>query len=71
VQLALSRLDSLVDADYTPALYWRAQVYAEMGQAQEAADDLSAYLAVRRSGPYAESARRLLESLGVDTVSAR
>lgn len=71
VQLALSRLNNLVGADYTPALYWRAQVYAETGQMQEAAGDLAAYLAVRRSGPYAESARRLLESLGGDAGSAR
>jgi tetratricopeptide (TPR) repeat protein len=64
VSLALSRLDNLVDAGYVPALFWRGQIHAEEGQVGEAIADLEAYLAVRRSGPDAETARRLLESLG-------
>ncbi len=69
--LSTRRLDSLVDAGYIPALYWRALIYAEQDESNAAIADLRAYLAMRHFGPQVESARALLESLGVDpnTVS--
>jgi tetratricopeptide (TPR) repeat protein len=65
LSLALNYMDSLVQAGYIPALYWRAAIYAEQGQNEQAIADLQAYLNVRSSGPEAEAARALLASLGV------
>ncbi len=64
--LALGRLNNLVDRDYVPALYWRALVLAEQGEQAAAVDDLNAYLEVRHSGPEAEWAYDLLSSLEED-----
>jgi tetratricopeptide (TPR) repeat protein len=64
--LALGRLNNLVDRDYVPALYWRAVVLAEQGEQAAAVDDLTAYLEVRRSGPEAEWAYDLLSTLEDD-----
>jgi tetratricopeptide (TPR) repeat protein len=66
VPLALDYLDSLVNAGYVPALYWRGALYAEQGETLDAVADLRAFLAIRRFGPDVESARALLESLGED-----
>lgn len=64
LSLALNYMDSLVQAGYIPALYWRAAIYADQRQNELAIADLRAYLNVRTSGPEAEAARALLESLG-------
>lgn len=66
IPLALNYLDSLVDAGYVPALYWRGALYADQDQTVDAVTDLRAFLSVRRFGPDVESARGLLESLGED-----
>lgn len=62
--LALDYMDSRVEANYIPALYWRGVIYADQDKNVEAAADLRAFLAVRQFGPDVEMARRLLESLG-------
>lgn len=64
--LALGRLNNLVDRDYVPALYWRAVILAEQGDNAAAVDDLNAYLEIRRSGPEAEWAYDLLATLEED-----
>ncbi len=63
LSLALNYMDSLVQAGYIPALYWRAAIYADQGQNEQAIADLQAYLNVHFAGPEAEAARALLESL--------
>ncbi len=67
--LALGRLYNLVRDGYVPAFYWRAVINAAEDNPETAIDDLTAYLAVRRSGPESEAARRLLASFGVDPDS--
>ncbi|MBN1309808.1 MAG: tetratricopeptide repeat protein [Anaerolineae bacterium] len=66
VSLALDYMDSRIEAGYIPALYWRGMIYADDGQEIKAVADLQAFLAVRRFGPDVESARELLEEIGVD-----
>lgn len=70
--LALGRLNNLVRDGFVPALYWRGVIHADEGNAADAISDLRDFLALRRYGPDVESARALLESLGVDpdTISA-
>ncbi len=63
--LALGRLAAPARDGFVPALYWRAVIAAEKGDTEQAIADLQAFLAVRHSGPDAEAARELLESLGV------
>lgn len=70
IKLALDYMDNLVDADYIPALYWRAAIRAEQGDRDSAIADLHAFLAVRFSGPDVEMARDLLQSLGGDPDQA-
>ncbi len=65
-QLALDRMDSLVEAGFVPALYWRGAIFADQGEKAKAITDLKAYLKLRNSGPDVEAARDLLQSLGVD-----
>lgn len=66
IPLAFNYLDSLVEAGYIPALYWRGALHAEQGDTVDAVGDLRAFLSVRRFGPDVESARAVLESLGED-----
>lgn len=64
---AANRLSNLIDRyNYVPAFYWRGVINAQQGRSREAIADLSAFLVVRPTGPEAEAARALLESLGVD-----
>ena len=62
--LALSQLDTLVDAGFLPAIYWRGLIQAEQGNSLQAIADLKKYVSLARSGPDVESAYDLLESLG-------
>lgn len=64
---ALNRLNSLVDNfGYTPASFDRGMLHASEGRADQAIDDLQAYLSTHSAGPKAEAARAQLEELGAD-----
>jgi len=66
VSLALDYMDSRVEAGYIPALYWRGVIHAAEDQPIKAVADLQAFLAMRHFGPDVESARALLDGLGVE-----
>ena len=60
--LALARLDGLVQAGYSPALLWRGITRRDAGEEAAAREDLEAYLVLVPSGPDAEAAYRLLDA---------
>jgi len=66
IDQALTRMDALVRAGYTPALYWRGAIYADQKDRGKAMLDLKYFLGAAHSGPDVESARAILTSLGVD-----
>ena len=61
--LALNRLDALVNSGYTSALYWRGVTHIDLENLESASEDLEAYLSLYPVGPQSEHARTLLDEL--------